>query len=172
MQKQRREWWAIHWLNRKLHSPEWSSHKLSESMVWCHCKQDKFPSKIYYHKCYVYITQEQWFHASGILYSFWGTTVKGRCRELETVQRLVIGRIEVFENMAQEGQMKEVNLFSLQKRRLRRDVIAIFSHLKGQEDYDQLLSSFPKRKRRKISFSPSKADLKGLVRMLLDYQCS
>lgn len=42
--------------------------------------------------------------------------------------------------------MKEVDLFSLQKRRLRRDIIAI-SHLKGQEDDDRLFSMFTKRRK-------------------------
>ncbi|KAK4820864.1 hypothetical protein QYF61_007869 [Mycteria americana] len=59
--------------------------------------------------------------------------------------------------MSQEEQMKEVDLFSLQKRRLRREVIAIFSHLKGQEDDDRLFSMFTKSKRRKISFTQGKA---------------
>lgn len=45
--------------------------------------------------------------------------------------------------------MKEVDLFSLRKRRLRRDVIPIFSRLKGQENGDRLLSMFTESKRRK-----------------------
>lgn len=68
--------------------------------------------------------------------------------------------------------MKEVDLFSLQNGRLRRDVIAIFSHLKGQENDDRLLSMFTKSKRRKISFTQGKVDLKGILRKLSDYQHS
>lgn len=46
--------------------------------------------------------------------------------------------------------MKEVDLFSLQKSRLRRDVIPISSHLKGQENGDQLLSMFTESKRKTV----------------------
>lgn len=44
--------------------------------------------------------------------------------------------------------MKELDLFSLQKRRLRRDVIVIFLRLKGQGEDDRLLSMFIESKRR------------------------
>ncbi|KAK4820865.1 hypothetical protein QYF61_007870 [Mycteria americana] len=67
-----------------------------ETRAWCQqAGLQQALQTMYYHKCYVYITQDQLFHSSGILYSFWGTTIKERCRELEKVQRTVIRMIEV-----------------------------------------------------------------------------
>ena len=81
---------------------------------------------------------------------FWAPQFKKDEELVERVQRRVMRMVRGLEHLSYEERLKELGLFSLKKRRLRRDLLNAFKNLQGggQEDGARIFSVVPSNKTR------------------------